>query len=90
VPYGLSRVSVAEEWLARTEEAERRDALLVWMKAVSLDPPMATSHRIARMVGGKQRGFFNVAVIEAARCVVTFSVSEMPVRAITLLRIYDL
>jgi hypothetical protein len=37
------------------------------MKAVSLDPALATSHRIARMVGGKQRGFFDVAVIEAAR-----------------------
>jgi hypothetical protein len=88
--YGLSGMAVVAEWLAATEEPDRRDALMVWLKAASIDPHMATSHRVERRIDGQVRGFFSVAVIERARCVVTFVAADAPIRALVIVRISDI
>lgn len=85
-PYTLDNTPVIWSWLERTADAERRDRLLVWLRAVCHDPEMFATGQYLNVATG--RSFF-LADIPEAHTRVTYIVFKTPVRAVRILRIDD-
>ena len=70
------------DWLAGEDSPERREALLSWVAAASIDPEAVTTGYAMRAGSGHR---FNVSYVRDAGCVVTFLISAAPVRALIVL-----
>lgn len=84
--YAISGSAHIEQWLATTTEPDRRLALLVWIKAASIDPG-AVTNALSHPEGRGRT--LHISWLEDHRIAVTFYVVESPVRALIIKSIKD-
>lgn len=87
MPRQVSNRDVLFDWLAHTEEPERREAMLTWLQAACIDP-LAVSHGFFQRTPTSRRKV-HFAHVEPARATVTFIIGDVPALVLHLLSIDD-
>lgn len=83
--YTVDRTDRVFDWSANVDGA-RFDAMLVWLRAVSIDPVMASTGFVENVPRVRSFYFADVPVAETR---VTYQVVDLPARCVRILRIDD-
>lgn len=85
-PYTLDGRDRVLDWLAATDDPTRRNALLLWLRMVCLEPDDFTTATFRHGITGR---LFSYADVPSAQTRVTFVRFDAPVRAVRVVDIND-